>query len=261
MLAPITSTASPDHLALSNSTRSCLSSDRVAPGCSDRILACARRTPGDRDGSIGAKTLSSDPAVHDPHRQLLLNFLRVCRLWPAPAAGRSRKTCVSTTTPSALPKQTPSTTLAVLRAAPGMVISSASVSGTLPPNSATTFAAAPLIDFALLRKKPVVRISASSCGRVALAIACGVGKPLEEVPASPCSHARRCTVLTGWWLQATPMATRAQGRTLLQGRPRRGRAELRRRGRGRDRRVAHVRCSVVQAASYAWSCSVLCSLA
>ena len=87
-----------------------------------------------------------------------------------------RKTCVSTTTPSAFLKQTPKTTLAVLRAAPGMVISSASVCGTWLLNSATIFWAAPWMDLALLWKKPVVRIRASSYGRGALDIAAGVGK-------------------------------------------------------------------------------------
>ena len=41
--------------------------------------------------------------------------------------------------------------------------------------------AAPWMDLALLRKKPVVRMRASSWGRVALAMAAGVGKRLEEL--------------------------------------------------------------------------------
>ena len=44
----------------------------------------------------------------------------------------------------------PSTTFAVLRATPGSVSSCSIVSGTFPPNSLTTFFAAPEIDFALL---------------------------------------------------------------------------------------------------------------
>jgi len=69
----------------------------------------------------------------------------------------------------------PSTTLAVLRAAPGMVSISSMVFGTLPPNSETTFFAAPTMDLALLLKKPVLRISlARTSGRTA-AKSVGVG--------------------------------------------------------------------------------------
>src|ERR1039457_1621958 len=91
-----------------------------------------------------------------------------------------RKTWVSTTTPSALPNETPRTTLAVLRAAPGMVMSSARVWGTWPLNSETTLRAAPWMDFALLWKKPVVRIIFSSSARGAVDIAWGGGKSLNN---------------------------------------------------------------------------------
>ena len=73
-----------------------------------------------------------------------------------------RWTCVSTTTPSAMPNHDPSTTLAVLRAAPGMVSSSSMVCGTSPPKSLMILRAAPTTDFDLLRKNPVERMSGSS---------------------------------------------------------------------------------------------------
>ena len=53
---------------------------------------------------------------------------------------RCGSTCVSTTTPAAIPYAVPSTTLAVFRAAPGMVSISSIVFGTAPPNSAHHFA-------------------------------------------------------------------------------------------------------------------------
>ena len=86
-----------------------------------------------------------------------------------------RITCVSTTTPLAIPYADPSTTFAVFRAAPGTVSSSSIVRGTTPPNSPTTRCAAPTIDFALLLKNPVLRISfAKTSGRTA-AKSSGVG--------------------------------------------------------------------------------------
>ena len=48
--------------------------------------------------------------------------------------------------------------------------------GTLPWNSSVMTRPAPCRDFALLRKKPVVRASSSSSSRAAAAIALGVGK-------------------------------------------------------------------------------------
>lgn len=54
------------------------------------------------------------------------------------------------------------------------------VCGTLPWNSSVMTRPAPWIDFALLRKKPVVRISSSNSGREAAAIALGVGKALKS---------------------------------------------------------------------------------
>ena len=87
-----------------------------------------------------------------------------------------RKTWVSTTMPSAFWNDTPRTTLAVLRAAPGMVTISARVCGTWPLKSATILRAAPRMDLALLRKKPVVFMRDSSSGREAWAMAAGVGK-------------------------------------------------------------------------------------
>jgi hypothetical protein len=58
----------------------------------------------------------------------------------------SRFTCVSTNT-AGFPNAVPTTTLAVLRPTPCNVVSSSIVSGTLPPNSSTTFFAASRIDF------------------------------------------------------------------------------------------------------------------
>ena len=79
-----------------------------------------------------------------------------------------RCTWVSTTIPSPRPNQEPSTTLAVLRATPGSVSNSSIVSGTRPPNCCITLRAAPTMFFALLRKKPVERISGSnSSGSIA----------------------------------------------------------------------------------------------
>src|SRR5258708_357020 len=75
----------------------------------------------------------------------------------------------------AWPNQLPSTTLAVLRATPVMVSSLCISSGTLPAYSLTTFCALPMTDFALLRKKPVERISGSSCSGVSTAKSFGVG--------------------------------------------------------------------------------------
>ena len=52
--------------------------------------------------------------------------------------------CVSTTTPSAIPNAVPSTTLAVLRATPGSVVSSAMVLGISPPKRVRIPSAVPL---------------------------------------------------------------------------------------------------------------------
>src|SRR5262249_11528913 len=66
-----------------------------------------------------------------------------------------RATCVSTTTPSAIPYAVPSTTFAVLRATPGSS-SSASISrGTSPACLAKSPLAIPIRLLALFRKKPV----------------------------------------------------------------------------------------------------------
>jgi len=55
----------------------------------------------------------------------------------------SRITCVSTTTPSAIPYQDPNTTFPVFRATPGNERISSMVCGTLPPNFSVTTRAAP----------------------------------------------------------------------------------------------------------------------
>lgn len=55
----------------------------------------------------------------------------------------NRITCVSTTTPSAIPYHDPSTTFPVFRATPGNVRISSIVCGTSPPNLSVTTRAAP----------------------------------------------------------------------------------------------------------------------
>ena len=78
----------------------------------------------------------------------------------------SRMTCVSTTTPLAMPKPEPRTTLPVLRATPGSVRISSIVCGTSPWKFSMMPLLAPMIDFVLLRKNPVGRISCSSSLRI-----------------------------------------------------------------------------------------------
>ena len=92
-----------------------------------------------------------------------------------------RCTCVSTTTPSAMPNHDPSTTLAVLRAAPGTVSSSSMVCGTSPPKSLMILRAAPTTDFDLLRKNPVERMSGSSSSGCSAAKCAGVGYFLNRI--------------------------------------------------------------------------------
>src|SRR5690242_2261569 len=79
-----------------------------------------------------------------------------------PSSVASRATCVSTTIPSLFRNQVPSTTFAVFRPTPGSSTSCSMVSGTSPPWRSTTACAIPMIDFVLLRKKPVLWISCSS---------------------------------------------------------------------------------------------------
>ncbi len=92
-----------------------------------------------------------------------------------PSRPANLRTWVSTAMPSALPYPADSTMLAVFRATPGRVKSSAIVSGTRPPKSSTIFFAAPRMLFALIRKKPVDRISFSSSSLSAEANAAAVG--------------------------------------------------------------------------------------
>src|ERR1700677_2196295 len=83
------------------------------------------------------------------------------------------------------------------------------VRGTLPPKSPTTFFAAPTIDFALLLKNPVLRISSASTSGFTAAKSGGVGylanRPgvtrftrlsvhcAERIVATSNSHGLRCT--------------------------------------------------------------------
>ena len=64
-------------------------------------------------------------------RSCSIPFASLARVRPSRIA--SRCTWVSTTTPSAIPYAVPSTTLPVLRATPGSLVSSASVFGMVPP--------------------------------------------------------------------------------------------------------------------------------
>jgi hypothetical protein len=76
--------------------------------------------------------------------------------------------CVSTVMPGTL-NALPRMTLAVLRPMPGSLTSSSSVAGSSPPCRSTTAAPNPINELALLRKKPVEWIIASSSARSALA--------------------------------------------------------------------------------------------
>ena len=79
-----------------------------------------------------------------------------------------RNTCVSTTTPSFLPNQVPSTTFAVFRATPGSVRRSSIVSGTSPPQVSRRRWQAPRIERVFARKNPVEWIiSSRSAGSAA----------------------------------------------------------------------------------------------
>src|SRR5437016_7244563 len=91
-----------------------------------------------------------------------------------------RSTCVSTTTPLAIPYAVPSTTFAVLRATPGSVSISSIVRGTCPPNLSMIALLAPITDFVLFRKNPVGRMSCSNSPGVAYANAFGSGYRSEE---------------------------------------------------------------------------------
>ncbi len=72
------------------------------------------------------------------------------------------------------PKAMLSTTLAVLRPTPGSVSSSARVRGTVPPNSATSFFDSATTFLALVRKRPMVRISSVTSASLSAAIFSGV---------------------------------------------------------------------------------------
>ena len=82
-----------------------------------------------------------------------------CRVKPSRCD--SRRTCVSTTMPSALPRSA-ETTFAVLRATPGSRSSSSKSFGTSPSWSAIRIASVPRSDLAFCRKKPVWKMSRSS---------------------------------------------------------------------------------------------------
>src|SRR5712664_3843421 len=95
-------------------------------------------------------------------------FIRSCSIFSGSSfldrssRRESRWTWVSTTTPDAMPYAVPRTTFAVFRATPGKVRISSIVRGTTPPNVSKITLLAPMMDFVLLRKKPVGRMSCSS---------------------------------------------------------------------------------------------------
>ena len=106
--------------------------------------------------------------------QVLLDLLGIGRAREAEAHRQPLDVGVDDD-PSAIPYAVPSTTLAVLRATPGSVVSSASVLGTSPPKRSSSPCAVPFRLLAFWRKKPVDRMIFSSAGSGALAMASGVG--------------------------------------------------------------------------------------
>jgi len=97
------------------------------------------------------------------------------RLWPAETVRDAEDVACPQRRlqPCHMPRR--ETTLAVLRAAPGYGDSSARVCGTWPLKLETIFAARPELTWLYCEKIPSCGMRASSCGRVALAIFCGVG--------------------------------------------------------------------------------------
>src|ERR1700687_1305590 len=96
----------------------------------------------------------------------------------------TRCTCVSTTTPLAIPYAVPSTTFAVFLATPGSVSISSMVRGTFPPKLSSNILLAAIIDLVLFLKNPVGRMSASNSEGVAYANASSVGYFLYKVFAT-----------------------------------------------------------------------------
>ena len=115
------------------------------------------------------------------HRSRGIIFIKSCSIFLGSlflVSSRRREircTWVSTTTPSDFLNHVPNSTFAVFRATPGRVRSFSISSGTCPPKSLRIFLAAPTTDFDLLRKKPVERISGSSCSGFKAAKASTVG--------------------------------------------------------------------------------------
>ena len=132
-----------------------------------------------RDADFSAEP--DDLMANETQRSCGTSFIRSCSTFSGVFCLVSfrrwvmRKTCVSTTTPLAMPKAVPSTTLAVFRATPGSGRSCSMVRGTSPPKSWTIFVAAPMMLFALLRKKPVERISFSNSACARPTKSCGRG--------------------------------------------------------------------------------------
>ena len=85
----------------------------------------------------------------------------------------TRKMWVSTAMVGS-PKAVLSTTLAVLRPTPGSVSSASRVRGTSPPYSATSFRDSATRFFALVRKRPMVRMMSVIAGSPSATIFSGV---------------------------------------------------------------------------------------
>ena len=92
-----------------------------------------------------------------------------------------RATWVSTTTPEAIPKAVPSTTLAVFRPTPGSSTRTSSSWGTWPPCCSTRTRQQPWMLLALLRKKPVLWMSRFELRERRLGVVGGRAVLLEQV--------------------------------------------------------------------------------
>ncbi len=155
------------------------SSTSYRPSC--KPLQRAVRTPrrprhADLPPMVDNPVAEVDPLVPRNHlHQVLLHLHRIRLLrqlqpprdaaahaYPPPPPPQSRTSSPAPRSPSSAPP-------------PAAAASPPSSAAPRPPNRSTTARAAPWIDFDLFRKNPVVRITSSSSGREAAAIAAGVG--------------------------------------------------------------------------------------
>ena len=91
----------------------------------------------------------------------------------------TRKMCVSTAIVGS-PKATLSTTLAVLRPTPGSVSSASRSRGTSPPCSSTSIRDSAMMFFALVRKRPIVRMNSATRSSPSASIFSGVSASGEQ---------------------------------------------------------------------------------